>query len=509
MGVIACAISATAAAQPLDTRQSPQRLDTRQPVARVAVERSDTTAESAAAAHNRARSSSPASHSARLQARTGGGSGGGGEGVVVVNRPRTVAYRDEHRGTASDVETPRVAVLERRDRAGDPAPKPAAYLDRARAALAGLAPSVDGLVPAAEAAAERLIQGGALRVEGDAGVRHELTSRPGAIFEWSRPGPGVTLLVGAPEDPAAARWLPQLAERARRRGDLLIAFDAPGIDADYTFSTPSDRESLDAGLAPLRPAVRLALAQAWNVELYAACTRRGAAPVVRLDPELDRKSRWRLRYRGANLHDDRWIDPIAPGVMGLAYLEALDHALADVSGRGWRKVAAAAARVRSAERYGGAVHVHPGPGFAGSALSAAIRRAHQSENLAMSPVVVLAGVSHGAGAAPADALPGAGATQTPGAGTGDFGIAVGLSEPAGALGWGDVGGLHGAELGVAWVCAGRWGSAERMGNRDLAIDAQAPVGDAAVAVPHYRPRLGPVAGITTYLAAGAVLEEAR
>lgn len=485
----------------MDTRDAVERVHTRQEPARIAMRPDDDPAQVWAGAINRARADSvevdtqealprPAwrdrvravNAPPQARARAGGALAGSVE-------EREVALADAR---AEATAPQRLSPL-RRDRAGDPAPHASRFLHDARSAIADLEGQVDAWAPSADAVAERLTAGGGLRIEGCPGVRHELTARPGALFEWSRPGPGVTLAVGSP---AVADALPRLIERARKRGDLVVGIDLPaGLEArvDYTLSVPIEQSTRDQDGAAIRPAVRLAFAHAWMGEVYAACTRRGKAPVVRLDTALDRKAEWRRRYFGRSFHDDRWIDSIAPGVVGRAYLEAVDHALGDIGGRGWRHVSAAAARVRTSARYGGAVWVQPGAGFPGAALSEA--------------AVATPGVRWMSVSLPQERL---GDAPMPQAwpGRGDFVIAVGVDEPAGSGDWGDVRAMRRAELGVAWVTAGRWTSGERMPRRDLVLDPFAPLGDAAVAVPHYRPCLGPVGGLTAYLTVAAVLSEA-
>ena len=172
------------------------------------------------------------------------------------------------------------------------------------------------LQPAAEAAAERLDRGGKLYLAGNRALVSELSGRAGGLMLTQALGDKV------PDQGDVVIHFPQgqatLPKAVREAGALLIVLGEEGR-GDYAFSG----HALEAGISPTLAAA----IPAWTFtgELIAALTRRGKMPVLyesiglyggvpRMNRYLDKGILW---------HEQHSVPPIAPGVLGGRYVEAI------------------------------------------------------------------------------------------------------------------------------------------------------------------------------------------
>ncbi len=310
---------------------------------------------------------------------------------------------------------------------------------RITASLDAIEGELPRVVEAAERAAEATVERGAsFAVGGDEGLAIELRRAPGA---WAAPPVGYG-------EPDAVR-----IEAERDRVTLAgVAFDT------------SD------------PVHRLALLWTWQVEWFAACTRRGETPVIRRSPLIDTRLARHRRYGEQRFHHDRWLEPIEPGALGSAYLDGVRGVLRDVGTASWGDLTATARRATRTLNAGGRVFVR----FGGRTL------AHQFEAAAEAfdarwPWTLL---DHdGSDAA------------RPSPGPGDLLLAVGDAEPPDADAWGEPDMLLQAGRGIAWVVNGHGVDRRRMPARDVLVDLWCPYGDGVVRVEHYDARVGPAGGV--------------
>jgi len=287
--------------------------------------------------------------------------------------------------------------------------------------LAGI--DVDAVAARADVDAAMLIAGGAFAVRGDRGLAVEVSTRPGSMQAY---------LGGT-------------------RGDVVYE----------TIATDEE------------PAAIAARAWVYQLELFAACVRRGRTPVMRQSPLIDTRGHRLLRYRGQTFHHDRWPTLPAPGSLGRAYLEALRGVLRDIATASGDALDEARDRARDTLHAGGRVYV----------VTGATMLAHH--------------------------LPEPFEPWTGNASGGDLVLAVGDFEEAGYHGhWHDIDALRRAGRGVVWIVNACGTRPLDVLRHEVLLDLWAPFGDGVVKVEHYDVRLGPVTGVAQLAAVHAIARAA-
>jgi hypothetical protein len=429
----------------------------------------------------------------------------------------------------------------------DEAPHARAYLRALNLRLEGIRSQMPTISRAADLAAEAIVSGrgdGGIRggrgiggergfgVRGDAGLANELSNRTGAMMGYDgragEAGDVILFVFGLArsEGPGERALLAGQLDRAARlkaAGSVVIGIGSAAqldrfgmldelggactvfLDNRAGGTAPLNRKRrLGAGLelsgggadghglqgVPMAAVLNAAVAWAFECELFSAITRLDKVPVVRQSFEIDtRRRRW-LRYGSQRFHHDRWLDPIPPGDLGLAYLDGLRDVLRDVGTASWRGIARASRRAESTLTSGGTVWLRAGGRYLPY---------HVDGQLASDPGLFTA-LNHD-GSDPRLAGPGGG----------DFVIAVGESETAGSYEWGEPELLRKAGRGVAWVVNGYNTQPRDLYQREVLIDLWAPFGDGVVRVENYDTRLGPVTGVVgeavTWMIAAEVVGE--
>jgi hypothetical protein len=94
---------------------------------------------------------------------------------------------------------------------------------------------------------------------------------------------------------------------------------------------------------PLDTVANVSELWAWTGEFVAACTRLGKMPVLYRSYGLPGGIERGKRYQGKKFHDDLTINAIAPGVLGMAYLDEIERLLAAIQKTQMPKISQAAA----------------------------------------------------------------------------------------------------------------------------------------------------------------------
>jgi hypothetical protein len=367
----------------------------------------------------------------------------------------------------------------------DEAPAARAWWQQLDAAIVALGEETPAIAATADEASARLAAGASLGVRGNRALATAFAQDPGGL-QWCNGAPGgdgdVVILAFVPPTHATERrqWLQQRRREAMQlteAGGFVIGIGAGGEASDVcdAWLTLPDDPHLQRTLLPV-------VAWAWQAELFAAFTRRGLVPVVRRSVHDDTRQSFARRYGLLQrFHDDRWLDPIAPGELAASYLSELRLVLRDVGTASWPGVAEAGNRARQALRRGGSIWVLA-TGHAAAALQPPLR------SLDEAPRVL--GVS-------------------------DLVLAIGSYEPPGTSDWDDPDHLRTAGLGVAWITNTHFASAGdvRLGSpaesdADVIIDLWAPLADAVVRIPHHDAPLGPVSAVVAVAVMEAVRVEA-
>lgn len=108
----------------------------------------------------------------------------------------------------------------------------------------------------------------------------------------------------------------QLVERWQKLGARVIPFDSPAGVFKNQF--------------PLDTVANVCELWTWTGEFVAACTRLGKMPVLYQSYGLPGGPERGKKYQGKKVHDDLTIQPIAPGVLGRAYLDQVGTMLAAI-----------------------------------------------------------------------------------------------------------------------------------------------------------------------------------
>lgn len=299
------------------------------------------------------------------------------------------------------------------------------------------------ITAAAERAADAYVRGESVVVPDEA-LRHELSWRPGGFMELGDGGAGVTVRVG----------------------------DGP---ADIVIKHHADQAH---HMAPASAAA----AWTWMAELYAACTRRGKAPVLRRHRDIDYRRQWFKRYQRMRFHDDWKIKPIAPGVLGKEYLEAVRLMLRDIGTASWRALSRTARRAADVHIRGHRVFLRAGGPYL----------PFVADDPLFTPL------NHD-GADPAKLAPG----------RGDFVIAIGQAERPGSGDFGEPRMFRRASRGVAWCVGAYQHLPHELRRGEIVIDQQWPVGEAMVRVAGYKTRLAPAGGVAATAVYFMLLAETR
>jgi len=396
----------------------------------------------------------------------------------------------------------------------DEAPHARAYLEDLNHRLGYIEAQMSTFAQAADRTAEAIASGRGNRgfaVRGDVGLANELSNRPGSMLGYDgRAGVagdailyvfGLVRSDGPGEQALLVRQLDEAA-KLKTAGSVIVGLgssaqlrsyglfdEAQGtcdswLDNGTTLSRKRmyDGDRVTGGglddpgplLAPAATVLNAAAAWAFQCELFSAMTRLDKVPVVRQSFEIDtRRRRWH-RYGSQAFHHDRWLDPIPPGELGLAYLGGLRGVLLDIGTASWHDFARTARRAESTLASGGTVWLRPGGRYLPY---------HVGGQLANDPGVFTL-LNHD-GSDPRLTSPG----------KKDYVIAVGESETAGSYEWGEPELLRKAGRGVAWVVNGYNTQPRDLKRHEVLIDLWAPFGDGVVKIENYETRLGPVTGV--------------
>lgn len=357
--------------------------------------------------------------------------------------------------------------------------EPLALLERYEAAVAEMASQTAAMARGADALAEAIVEGdAAFAVAGNASVRLDWVNRPGAMLggagRAAEAGDAVLAVIGSDggSGGSLAAEVMQL-QRLAEGGSVLVAVasvealrEAGVLDA-VRRATAAVIDLGVGGDDPLRPALALTAAWAVQCEVFAACVRRRAVPVVRQSAEIDTRQDRRLRYGGQRFHHDLWLEPIAAGELAARYLERAGELSLDLRTASGDPLEAAARRSRSAARGGGTVWLSAGP-----------RAVYAGRYL--------------------DAATGSMAMWTGVAGPDDLVIGVGEYDPPSWAWWREIDAMRDADA-VFWVLASYAVRPGELGPGETLIDNQVPFGDAAIDVPGYDARVGPLSSVANEL----------
>lgn len=204
------------------------------------------------------------------------------------------------------------------------------------------------MTASATVAAQRLVEGGKIWVTGpQMDFQIEAIVRAGGLvalrqLKDAMPADNDVVLMGAsgPLDETAIAEI----RKWRQAGAYVVAFCAPmdhmqeadhpdcvidhgGLDFPRPMSAPIPE------IYPLDTVINVINMWTWTGELAAACTRLGKMPVFYQSYGLPGGRERGAKYAGQTFHDDMQITPIAPGVLGGAYLDRLTTILRRMSGQ--------------------------------------------------------------------------------------------------------------------------------------------------------------------------------
>ena len=159
--------------------------------------------------------------------------------------------------------------------------------------------------------------------------------------------------------------------RWRDEGVYVIAFASNALSPDPHFRPDvlidsGERAGVElAGgkILPTDSIINLINAWAWTGEFIAACTRYGRTPVIHQSPNSPGGKERTARYLGRHFHDDLAVAPIAPGVLGNAYLDRIKRSLDALSQSSPSPLRFAGLWLHEARRSSAAVALMTGPLF--------------------------------------------------------------------------------------------------------------------------------------------------
>lgn len=250
-------------------------------------------------------------------------------------------------------------------------------------------PMAKTLVPAAEAAAERLIAGGKLYAAGNEGFADELYYRAGGFpftlpWKGEKLGRNDVLLIGRfrPHDasPRYARPAFLAAGHRQRFGEGMVVHFAPhqwpqirrAVTAVSGYSWGARLHLVDTG-APrggsmsdlcLGQLSATALAWAFHGEVIAAATRKGKTLATYASDWEPGGRAWDASVKGKNIHPKYEVPPIPAGQIGRQYLSICRRQIAAFGATQGGQVRLAARRMATGMKRGGMVwilsdgHIH-------------------------------------------------------------------------------------------------------------------------------------------------------
>ena len=201
------------------------------------------------------------------------------------------------------------------------------------------------IIASAEEAAQRLVAGGTIyAVESQPGFRLEAFGRAGGLMCLKSltekieetPVQGDIVIIGRAGKLTENDH--KIIEQWRSRGVYVVAFaletgpaggkalpDAVirnGGMAGLTVTDGSEKK-----LCPVDTVLNALNMWVWTGELTAACTRLGKMPVHYQSYRMPGGRARAKKYRNKTFHDDLGIKPVAPGIVGKAYLDAVNASL--------------------------------------------------------------------------------------------------------------------------------------------------------------------------------------
>lgn len=386
----------------------------------------------------------------------------------------------------------------------DEAPAAREYMRWLQGMLDRIEADMPRITKAAELVADALIADKKLGVRGGVGLNEELGARAGGFCmyrcEAGKPGDPVVYAFGVVPTGKEAKDIlakelddaeklkkagsivigiasyEQLKEqgvldRARATCDELIDNHAPASDGLF-------KDRAGKAIIPTFTVANAAVAWTWDVEVFAACTRKGKTPAVFqsivADPEMKRYN----KYKDTRFHEDIKVEPIAAGVLGKEYLKQLGAILRDVGTAEWPHLVNASNRAANAWKDGGIAYLYAMGHYPPY---------HHAGQLAADPRVFT------------PMNPGGKMTGKPA--ENDFVIAIGYCKPPEAMmapkrfWWDDPDLMRQAGRGVAWVAASFDFTPDDVKKNEIVVDQRWGPGDAIVAVKGYDVKIAPSSGV--------------
>lgn len=371
--------------------------------------------------------------------------------------------------------------------------------------------NLPAITAAAEAIAPLLIADKNLAVRGN-GLNSELGARAGGFFFYKgvtgKPGDVAVLAISSQpaSEPDLNKHLTQsIAEiiQFKQAGSTVIVIasiaqlekhgllDTVRQYSDHlldNFAPADDGLFIDASgkaVVPTLPVANAITGWVLKAELFAALTRLGRTPAMYQSVAIPGARERNTSLGKIRFHDDLHVDPIAPGVLGKAYLTGLHTLHQDVAKANNRAIVHAADRLFHVIASGGKVYVY---------ASAHYPPYHFGNVLAADPGVTTL-LNRGARRFLA----------TPG--EQDAILALGYAMRPGDSYWGDPEVFTKAGRGVVWVITTYDTPADAIPARDILVDQRWPAGDAVVDVPGYPVRVFPPSGVITEMLGWAIIAQ--
>jgi hypothetical protein len=347
-----------------------------------------------------------------------------------------------------------------------------AYLAALRDRVAAMHERVPQLVSAGAALGDHLSEdpspgGPGLAVVGDPALAYELGRRAGTIFAYdarTSAQPGDATLTTSPGAvnvtlPGGARYAVSIREASAEEGEQALP---------ARFAAP----------------LRAVAAHAVMLEAFAAATRLGQVPVVRESLDTDTRRDRFFRTLGQRFHRDRWLDPVAPGVLAERYLAAVDAHLLDLQTAARPGLMNAADRLAEARDAGRPIYLVVGPHGLPHHLADLLRADPARLADRFTPLTERHAVT------PADAV-----------------LAIADYQHAGDPDYFSQVDRMRRTPRVVWLLSAHNTTLADLAPGELAVDLRTPVGDAAIRLEHYDAPLGPTSGVATLAALHFLLAE--
>ena len=216
----------------------------------------------------------------------------------------------------------------------------------------------------AQEAAAKLIAGGTLyAAESQEGFHVEAINRAGGTLclKWitdDKPSEGDIVLIGIGGKLTADNYT--AIQDWKSRGAYIVAFASKAlfsdpnalpnalIDNSQTSGLTVQVES-EQKLCPVDTVINVVNLWVWTGELTSACTRLGKMPILYQSYFAPGGKERADKYKGKIFHDDMTIEPIAPGLLGNSYLDAISTAISSFRQNDMDKLAVVASWWRSAQ----------------------------------------------------------------------------------------------------------------------------------------------------------------